>query len=70
MISKLQKIGMFAQYKTKVHFVELLLVVIIMALPWARLILSGRKNRTRASSMGLGRVRICSLRHVAPFFEN
>lgn len=64
MISKLQKMRLFSpQYTSKLHFVELLLVVVIMALSAARLFLSGRKNRTRASSMGLGMVRIWCLRH-------
>ena len=57
MISKLEKMRLFGpQHKTKAHFLALLLIIIIMALSGARLLLSGRKNRTRASSMGLGMV--------------
>ncbi|KAJ5955444.1 hypothetical protein N7501_009723 [Penicillium viridicatum] len=45
-------------HKFKVHLLQLLLAVIIIALSVARLLLSGQKTRTRASTMGLGMVRI------------
>ncbi|KAJ5295818.1 hypothetical protein N7508_010639 [Penicillium antarcticum] len=43
-----------SQHKLKVHLVQLLLAIVIIALSVARLFLSGQKPRTRASTMGLG----------------
>lgn len=58
-MSKVSKMALFhPHHKFKVHLVQLFLAVVIIALSVARLLLSGQKTRTRASTMGLGMVRI------------
>lgn len=58
-ISKMSKMALFhSRHKFKVHLVQMFLAVVIIALSAARIFLSGQKTRTRASTMGLGMVRV------------
>lgn len=58
-ISKMSKMALFhSHHKLKVHLLQILLAVVIIALSLARMLLSGQQTRTRASTMGLGMVRI------------
>ncbi|KAJ5685951.1 hypothetical protein N7536_008570 [Penicillium majusculum] len=43
-----------SHHKFKVHLVQVLLAVVIIALSVARMLLSGQQTRTRASTMGIG----------------
>ncbi|CRL29046.1 unnamed protein product [Penicillium camemberti] len=43
-----------SHHKLKVHLLQILLAVVIIALSLARMLLSGQQTRTRASTMGLG----------------